>query len=163
MSGAVEESWTRVVHLPDGRWQVTVSLGGSPLHATLVLEEQTQGGARRLVCTQVVIEPTDGTGADAINGAGLRETAKNFEQIQQVAVAAVGAHPEGTGTRLAPGVRGRRELSPSFLRDVVRRRDEYKARRAVAHCLTRSRGAGERADGSALAVRAREAGIEGAS
>ena len=158
LSGTVEESWARARHLPDGTWRVEVSLGGSPLHATLALEERGHGGTRRLVCFQVVVEPTTGAGADVVSGAGLRDIAKNFEKVQQVAVAAVGAHSEGAGARLAPGVRNRRELSPSFLRDVVRRHAAYQAQgqppvaslareeqvseRTVQHWLTRAHKAG---------------------
>jgi hypothetical protein len=163
LSGTVEESWARARHLPDGTWRVTVSLGGSPLHATLALEERTHGTTRRLVCFQVVVEPTEGAGADDVSGAGLREAAKNFEKMQQVAVAAVGAHSEGAGARLAPGVRGRRELSPSFLRDVVRRHAEYRDQgQSPVAALAREEQVSPRTVQHWL-TRAREAGIEGAS
>ena len=127
MSGTVEESWSRVGHNPDGSWAVLVSLGGSPLHTALKLEEQAHGGSRELVCTQAIIEPTNGVSATPVTTAGMRELAANFDQIMRVAAAAVGAHSEGGG-QIGPAPRARRTLSPAFLRDVSRRYADYENR-----------------------------------
>jgi hypothetical protein len=120
-------SLTRVEPDPaSGGLRVTIALEGSPLHYVLSLGRYP-GGGDKLVCRAVSVEPPQGsTEPVAVTAPVLRELADRFDRLEQHARTTAAVVFGGNGQEAAPAVRTRRELSPAFLADVVRRHTEYR-------------------------------------
>lgn len=161
MSRATSETWTHVEPDPRGGWRVAVSLGGSPLRYVFHLAERRHGEGVELVCANVEIAQPDDEPLVPVTAPVVRELADRFDQFQRIAWAAVVFH-DSSGTKVAPGVRTRRELSPDFLHDVVERHAAHRAHgRPPTQTLAREEQVSTGTVKNWLR-KAREAGIEAA-
>jgi hypothetical protein len=117
---------TRVVPNPDlDTYDVTFTLDGGSFGYVMRMDPLLRDdGSLDPVCVGIGIEQP-ANDRKPINQTAVRELADRYNQLERAARSAVEL-ATGTGARVSAPVRTRRELSPEFLGDIVRRHDDYR-------------------------------------
>lgn len=142
-----------------------IQLNGSPFRYKLWFAWVQEDGEERLVPAEAAIlqhdEPHEGQMVEALTPPVVTDFHDRWEALERTARAALGVDPEHDDAAAARPPRTRREMTPEFLTEIVRR---HNAHRAAGTPATEALAREERVGASTVRHwlrKAREAGVEG--
>jgi hypothetical protein len=106
---------------------VTITLDGGSFSYVMHMDDHPrEDGSLEVACVGASVEQPPTDNREPISQTAVRELADRYNQLERHARSAVGL-ATGTRARVSAPVRTRRELSPEFLGDIVRRHADYRA------------------------------------